>query len=47
MSCGVPYSETGHISHLFEDGFSSLEEEEEEEDDKASPKYIDMFEHYR
>eukprot|EP00978_Attheya_sp_CCMP212_P046200 scaffold378769_cov64-Attheya_sp.AAC.1 len=35
VSCGVPYSDTGHLSHLFAGGLSSSEEEEEEEDKDA------------
>ena len=26
VSCGVPYSDNGHLSHLFEGGLLSLEE---------------------
>ena len=37
VSCGVPYSNTGHLSLLFEDGLSSSSEEEQEEDDQDFP----------
>eukprot|EP00978_Attheya_sp_CCMP212_P013809 scaffold34837_cov35-Attheya_sp.AAC.1 len=44
VSFGVPYSDTGHLSHLFEGGLSSSEEEEEEEEeDKNDPTESELI----